>query len=102
MITNKIKTAKEQMEETYPAKAKENPQNKHEHDRILSPAEVARRFRISRTTVYRMILGFKGQSPTLPAHKLGEDVSKKHWYIWESDVIALLKKHQEIKKEENK
>lgn len=69
----------------------------HQNDRLMSPSQVAKRLNVSRTTVYRLILGFKGEKGTLPAHKLGRNLDgKRHWHIWESDVMKLLERNDEI------
>ena len=73
----------------------QKPVNPHANDRLLTPSQAAKRLGVSRTKIYRLILGFNGEPALLPAHKLGIDgVGKKHWHIWESDLFELIKKFE--------
>jgi len=68
--------------------------NPHANDRILSPAQAAKRLGVSRTKIYRLILGFNDEPAILPAHKLGKDNDgRKHWHIWESDLFKLIEQN---------
>jgi hypothetical protein len=80
--------------------------NPHAGDRLLVPAQAAKRLGVSRTKIYRLILGFNGEPAVLPAHKLGQDTDngRKHWHIWESDLLKLIEKFDanNVKNNDNK
>lgn len=97
MTTDSVQTPTVQRIIKAPLNVKQNAiNNPHQGDRLLVPAQAAKRLGVSRTKIYRLILGFNGEPPELPAHKLGQDLTengRKHWHIWESDLLKLIEKY---------